>query len=119
MERWLNSEIQSVVVDLYGVRVLNPYSACGHCSSVEKQKRLAFRTRKAERKVRVIVAKVRELLETGASNSDYSRRQQLRHGAFDRLLKGIPAGLEVMFQHHLSRFVTGDPLHQFQRDAGR
>ncbi len=72
MERWLNSEVQGVVVNMAGVRVLNPYGARGRCSSIEKQKRSAFRSLKAERKVRAIVTKVLELLEIDASKSSHA-----------------------------------------------
>lgn len=66
MERWLNSEIQRAVVDRTGVRVLNPYCGRGHCSSAEKQKRLAFRTADAKRKLQGIVLKIGALLGSGA-----------------------------------------------------
>lgn len=78
MERWLNSEVQRAVADRDGVRVLNPYGARGHCGSAEKQKRSAFRTAESERRVRGIVAKVRQVLGISANKPIHATCEDAR-----------------------------------------
>ncbi|RJP63040.1 MAG: hypothetical protein C4535_19940 [Comamonadaceae bacterium] len=63
MERWLNLEMQGIIVNQTGARLLNPLASRGYCSSAEKQKRSSFRTLEAKRKVHSIVAKVVRILQ--------------------------------------------------------
>jgi hypothetical protein len=58
MERWLNEEIQQLVNGTGGADLLNPFSSTGHVPKSERNKRLAFRTAKARRKIMAIVAEV-------------------------------------------------------------
>lgn len=70
MERWLNLEIQKVIASVTNVRLLNHYGARVRHNKVEQQKRLAFRTRDAEQKMKSIVAKVQELLRPRVREAD-------------------------------------------------
>ena len=78
MERWLNIEVREAVEDLAGVRLLNPFGGHGYHNSVERQKRLAFRTVEAKQKVQSIVATVLQLLAVGVDNLTDGTREEAR-----------------------------------------
>ena len=69
MERWLNAEIQQAVRGSDSIKLLNPFRGIARCSSTEQQKRLAFRTSEARRKLEDIVEKVNQVLCIQSTNS--------------------------------------------------
>ena len=62
MERWLNAEIQQAVRGCSSIELLNPFRGVARSSNTEQQKRLAFRTSEAKRKLEAIVEKVKHVL---------------------------------------------------------
>ena len=79
MERWLNAEIQLAVRGCSSIELLNPYSGVARYSRTEQQKRLAFRTSEAKRKLAAIVEKVRRVLcIQGANNAIQAKDENAR-----------------------------------------
>lgn len=62
MERWLNQLIQDAVKEMNNVEVLNPFLSRGWVSKEEKEKRNAFHTNLAEKKIRGIVDEVCQVI---------------------------------------------------------
>lgn len=78
MERWLNQEIQKSIKSANGCSLVNVYSAKGHVSKKEKEKREAFRTEQNKQKIKAIVAGV--VKELKANHSFNRTRQKRRAG---------------------------------------
>jgi hypothetical protein len=62
MERWLNEEIQKLVGCAPNIELLNRYVGNGHVRKSERDKRGAFRTNEARRRIAGIVAEVKRQL---------------------------------------------------------
>lgn len=58
MERWLNQDIQRVIIDKPAITLLNPYKGVGYINKEERSKRAAFRTQAAKEKIEAIIAAV-------------------------------------------------------------
>ncbi len=62
MERWLNEEIQESINGVADVELLNRHLGNGHVRKSDRNKRSAFRTQEAQRKIAGIVAEVKREL---------------------------------------------------------
>jgi len=62
MERWLNLEVQSNIIDLRSCKLLNPFKGSAYVNLAERQKRLAFRTKKAGQKILGIISEMKKEL---------------------------------------------------------
>jgi len=58
MERWLNQEIQQVIVGRRDITLLNPYKGTAKMNSETRAKRAAFRTTDAKVQIHALVAAV-------------------------------------------------------------
>ena len=58
MERWLNSEIQTLVSLKPNIVLLNPHRGAGHVAAHERKKRADFRTKECEQQINALVAAV-------------------------------------------------------------
>lgn len=61
MERWLNQQIQAVILPHSQIELLNPYKGTGRRPPEEAAKRLAFRTAEAMLKIEEVAAAVLEM----------------------------------------------------------
>lgn len=78
MERWLNLEIQNSIKSVNGCSLVNVFSAKGHVSKTEQEKRKSFRTEENKQKIEAIVAGV--VKELKANHSFNRTRQKRRAG---------------------------------------
>ena len=58
MERWLNQSINKSIEHIKNCSLVNVYEAKGYVSKIEKEKRVAFRTKENEKKIDAIVEEV-------------------------------------------------------------
>jgi hypothetical protein len=62
MERWLNEEIQGLILKLKKGSLLNPYNGAGYIPERKRSKRSQFRTGNADFKIKSIVTEVKKAL---------------------------------------------------------
>jgi hypothetical protein len=70
MERWLNEEIQKLILNTKRGALLNPYSSAGYISEAERIKRLQFRDDNSRSIIQGIVDEVEKELSQQANPAD-------------------------------------------------